>query len=43
MYFFFPSAVFLKDENGPEEKQSAEEIEGQSQEAGGLSFLLRSL
>ncbi|XP_069862819.1 ADP-ribose glycohydrolase MACROD2 isoform X1 [Dipodomys merriami] len=32
-----------EDENGPEEKQSAEEIEGQSQEAGGLRFLLRSL
>ncbi|EFB25386.1 hypothetical protein PANDA_009910, partial [Ailuropoda melanoleuca] len=25
-----------KDENGPEEKQSTEETEGQSQEAGGL-------
>ncbi|XP_029421614.1 ADP-ribose glycohydrolase MACROD2 [Nannospalax galili] len=32
-----------EDENGPEEKQSAEETEGQSQEAGGLRFLLRSL
>ncbi|KAM6144231.1 ADP-ribose glycohydrolase MACROD2 isoform 2-T2 [Erethizon dorsatum] len=32
-----------EDENGPEEKQSAEEIEGQSQEAGGLRFLLRGL
>lgn len=35
--------VFLKDESGPEEKQTAEEMEGQSQEAGGLRFLLRSL
>ncbi|XP_005320520.2 ADP-ribose glycohydrolase MACROD2 isoform X4 [Ictidomys tridecemlineatus] len=32
-----------EDENGPEEKQSVEEMEGQSQEAGGLRFLLRSL
>ncbi|XP_027477384.1 ADP-ribose glycohydrolase MACROD2 isoform X1 [Zalophus californianus] len=32
-----------EDENGPEEKQSTEEMEGQSQEAGGLRFLLRSL
>ncbi|XP_006143715.1 O-acetyl-ADP-ribose deacetylase MACROD2-like isoform X1 [Tupaia chinensis] len=32
-----------EDENGPEEKQSAEEMDGQSQEAGGLRFLLRSL
>ncbi|XP_076785969.1 ADP-ribose glycohydrolase MACROD2 isoform X7 [Arvicanthis niloticus] len=31
------------DESGPEEKQTAEEMEGQSQEAGGLRFLLRSL
>ncbi|XP_051702174.1 ADP-ribose glycohydrolase MACROD2 isoform X2 [Oryctolagus cuniculus] len=31
------------DENGPEEKQGAEEMEEQSQEAGGLRFLLRSL
>ncbi|XP_058143558.1 ADP-ribose glycohydrolase MACROD2 isoform X2 [Dasypus novemcinctus] len=31
------------DENGPEDKQSAEETEGQSQEAGGLRFLLRIL
>lgn len=35
--------VFLKDEKGPEEKQSAEEMEGPSQEAGGLRFLLKSL
>lgn len=35
--------VFLKDENGPEEKHSVEEMEGQSREAGGLRFLLRSL
>lgn len=41
--YFPPSVVFLKDENGPEEKQSTEETEGQSQEAGGLRFLLRSL
>lgn len=40
---FFPSVVFLKDENGPEEKPSAEEIEEQSQEAGGLRFLLKRL
>ncbi|XP_055458615.1 ADP-ribose glycohydrolase MACROD2 isoform X2 [Psammomys obesus] len=32
-----------EDECGPEEKQTAEEMEGQSQEAGGLRFLLRSL
>nr|XP_034350629.1 ADP-ribose glycohydrolase MACROD2 isoform X1 [Arvicanthis niloticus] len=32
-----------EDESGPEEKQTAEEMEGQSQEAGGLRFLLRSL
>nr|KAF6471741.1 mono-ADP ribosylhydrolase 2 [Molossus molossus] len=32
-----------EDETGPEEKQSAEEMEGQSQEAGGLRFLLRNL
>ncbi|XP_071077899.1 ADP-ribose glycohydrolase MACROD2 [Desmodus rotundus] len=32
-----------EDENGPEGKQSVEEMEGQSQEAGGLRFLLRSL
>ncbi|XP_070444890.1 ADP-ribose glycohydrolase MACROD2 isoform X7 [Equus przewalskii] len=31
------------DENGPEEKHSVEEMEGQSREAGGLRFLLRSL
>ncbi|XP_036018504.1 ADP-ribose glycohydrolase MACROD2 isoform X14 [Mus musculus] len=31
------------DESGPEEKQTAEEMEGQSQEAGGLRFLLRNL
>lgn len=35
--------VFLKDESGPEEKPTAGETEGQSQEAGGLRFLLRSL
>jgi len=33
----------LKDESGPEEKQTAEGMEGQSQEAGGLRVLLRSL
>ncbi|XP_043334386.1 ADP-ribose glycohydrolase MACROD2 isoform X3 [Cervus canadensis] len=32
-----------EDENGPEEKPSAEEIEEQSQEAGGLRFLLKRL
>ncbi|XP_036018502.1 ADP-ribose glycohydrolase MACROD2 isoform X9 [Mus musculus] len=32
-----------EDESGPEEKQTAEEMEGQSQEAGGLRFLLRNL
>lgn len=42
-FFFSPPVVFLKDESGPEEKQTAEEMEGQSQEAGGLRFLLRSL
>ncbi|XP_038962786.1 ADP-ribose glycohydrolase MACROD2 isoform X6 [Rattus norvegicus] len=35
--------VLLKDESGPEEKQTAEGMEGQSQEAGGLRVLLRSL
>lgn len=35
--------VFLKDENGPEEKQSMEEMEGQSQEAGGLRYFWGSL
>lgn len=29
--------VFLKDENGPEEKQSAEDVEGHNQEADGVS------
>ena len=44
MYIFFSrSVVFVKDENGPEEKQSAEEIEEQSQDAGGLRFLLKRL
>lgn len=43
MMCFFFSVVFLKDENGPEEKQGAEEIEGQSHEAGELRFLLQSL
>ncbi|XP_029327763.1 ADP-ribose glycohydrolase MACROD2 isoform X1 [Mus caroli] len=32
-----------EDESGPEEKQTVEEMEGQSQDAGGLRFLLRSL
>ncbi|XP_014390526.1 PREDICTED: O-acetyl-ADP-ribose deacetylase MACROD2 isoform X1 [Myotis brandtii] len=32
-----------EDENGPEEKPSVEEMEGPSQEAGGLRFLLKSL
>ncbi|XP_038186353.1 ADP-ribose glycohydrolase MACROD2 [Arvicola amphibius] len=32
-----------EDESGPEEKPTAGETEGQSQEAGGLRFLLRSL
>nr|XP_045012230.1 ADP-ribose glycohydrolase MACROD2 isoform X2 [Jaculus jaculus] len=32
-----------EDENGPEENQSVEDMEGQSQEAGGLRFLLRTL
>ena len=41
MYIFFsPSVVFVKDENGPEEKPSAEEIEEQSQEAGGLRWMI---
>ena len=35
--------VFEKDENAPEEKPSVEEIEEQSQEAGGLRFLLKRL
>ena len=44
MYISFsPSVVFVKDENGPEEKPSAEETEEQSQEAGGLRFLLKRL
>ena len=43
MYFFFSSVVFLKDENGPQGKPRAKEMERQSQEAGELRFLLRRL